>query len=209
MSARQRRLYQPKTATARWIWMPPCGVRRNWRPTADLKTAESWRAGGIRDHSGLTRLPDDGAQRRGRRAAPQGDAGDPHDAGGDRPLDDRAGAGRQNRRNGGPARRHSAVPPQRREGGPRSRGRRSARPRPPRTRWRRRPRRPCTAALSRRREPGVGRELRAGYPACGEGPAIGCVPICIPLPASLARCHSSHVRTGGGAPPPPVRRPTA
>jgi hypothetical protein len=32
-----RRLYQPKTATAYWIWMPPWAVRCSWRPAADLK----------------------------------------------------------------------------------------------------------------------------------------------------------------------------
>src|SRR6202007_3168740 len=51
-----RRLYQPKTATAERIWIPPRRVRRSWRPTADLSAAGNWSAGGMRDQRVLTTL---------------------------------------------------------------------------------------------------------------------------------------------------------
>ena len=45
---------------------------------------------GRRDHQRPLRVPHDGAERRGRRHPPEGDAGDPDDAGRGRDLDDRA-----------------------------------------------------------------------------------------------------------------------
>ncbi len=45
---------------------------------------------GRRDHQRHLRVPDDGAERRGRRHPPEGDAGDPDDAGRSRDLDDGA-----------------------------------------------------------------------------------------------------------------------
>lgn len=42
------RHYQPKTATVDLTSMPPAFVRRIWRPTAMMKTAGNWRAGGTR-----------------------------------------------------------------------------------------------------------------------------------------------------------------
>src|SRR5271165_5908670 len=47
------RLYQPKTAPAQRTWMPPRLVRRSCRPTADLNTAGSCRAGVILAQLGL------------------------------------------------------------------------------------------------------------------------------------------------------------
>ena len=65
---------------------PPAGVLRRDLDALDLGAEGQ----GGRDDQRPVRVPDDGAEHAGRRASPEGDAGHPHDAGGDRALDDGA-----------------------------------------------------------------------------------------------------------------------